>query len=317
MLESKNHSERGGSFPNIVVDPNNINSSLLRSLNTEYPIQFSDWEKIKVQEIMDEIKIQCDILIKKYWFNAADGEKFKKGIDLHPFEVVPWHPSYRGICYSKVIRWDRNSLSVLSPVCKIYVNPMMVSNRDFYFAVMFHELDHHAFYFKKFLEKHIENIPSVEWKQNALDSFSLETTQDYTYSFCTELMARIDTADELMSKWISWNKVWEYWPGNEYETTWEAFYKDSILYAKKFLKFQIWLYNLLSIEFWLESNKRKNQQITQQADTYFQQIMGSLWKTIFNSTSIENIKYVINNLLTKLRNSRSRKEFASSINYDL
>lgn len=316
MSSLENYNERvSRSLPKVSVDPNRITSTLLNLLKTERCVQLLNWEKINIQEIMDEIKNQCDTLIRKYWFSVADGEKFKKSIDIHPFEEVPWYPSYRGISRSKVITWDRNSLSVLSPLCEIYVNPKMVSNRDFYFAVMFHELDHHAFYFKKFLEKHIENIPSVEWKQNALSLFSHETTQDDTYNFCTELMARIDTADELMSRWISWDKVWEYWPGNECETTWERFYGDSILYAKKFLNFQIWLYNILARDFWLDWNWRKNQQLPQQANAYFQQIMESLRKTVFNSTSIENIKNVINNLLMKLHNSRSREEFASSINY--
>lgn len=314
MAELENYNMRDGiSLPRIVLG-SRINDALLNSLNTEKSIQLSNWEKISLEEIMNEIKNQCDILIKKYWFNISDGEKFKKGIDIHPFEEVPWYPSYRGICFSW-IKTETDSLSDLSPVGLIYVNPKMVYNRDFYFAVMFHELDHHAFYFKKFLEKQIEDIPSVEWRQNALNSFSHLSVHDITYSFCTEIMARIDTADELMSKWISWDNVWEYWPGNEFETTWEVFYKDSILYAKKFLQFQIWLYNLLARDFWLDLNKWKNHQLTQQADIYFQKIMESLRKTVFNSTSIESCKHAIDNLLEKLRNSRSWREFASAINY--
>ena len=305
MPGTRNHSEVGSNFPTIAVNPNNVSSSLLRSLNTEHLIQFSDWEKIKVQEISNEIKKLCDKLIEKYWFSPNTGEKFKKSIFLHPFEEVPWHPTYRGISCSKVIcTWDRASLSGLLPTCDIYVNPKMVDNRDFYFAVMFHELDHHAFYYKKFLDKNINNISSLEWKQNALNLFSYESTRDHNYSFCTELMARIDTADELMSRGISWDRIWKYWPGNEYETTWEDVYWDSIKYAKKFLHFQIWLYNLLWNTFWLDSNRLKKKHLSKTADKQFQTVMNRLRNEIFNSSSIERSKGVIDRSYWKLQESR-------------
>ena len=129
-------------------------------------IQFPNWEKISLKEIKEEFENSCNSIIKKYWFSEEDSIKFKQSIVLHPFWEVPGHPSLRGMsCSSVICTWDTDSLSDLSPHGNIYVNPNLVDNRDFYFAVLFHEIDHHAFYFKKFYEKHIDSITSVEWKR--------------------------------------------------------------------------------------------------------------------------------------------------------
>lgn len=291
-----------------ISDTLGINHRVLELLKNKKYIQLPSWEKITIDEINKQIKNACDFIVNKYGFNNVEAKNFKKGIILYPFQSVPGHPDYRWISCSKI----KNNEDSASTICEIYVNPNMVSNSDFYFAVLFHELDHHAFFCKKFNSSQINKIPSKEERQNAINLLNQETNSE-AYDFSTELIARVDTADELMSRWIPWNKLWAYWPGNEHETSWEAFYRDSILYAKKFLWFQIWLYNLLGKEFWFDATKNRNQQLSNQANIHFQQIMTGLRNYIMESKSIDSCKLLIDNCYEKLISSNNWRTFYSKL----
>lgn len=272
------------------------NERLLNSLQKDKSILLQDWEKINILEISEEYQNLCKVIIEKYWFSEDEIIKFKRSIILHLCESDPKNSILRWSCNKKI----RNDLFI--PIWEIYLNTDLIDNRNLYFAVLFHEIDHYAFFFKKFFEKRNEDISSAEWRQNAINLIEQEDWSEY-FRFNTELIARIDTADMLMSKWIPWDKVWEYWPWDEYYTTWEAHYSESILYAKKFLNFQIWLYNLLWDTFGLDGSKPKNKQLIEVADKQFQTIMNRLRNEIFNSPSIERSKNVIDESYRKLQES--------------
>lgn len=264
-------------------------------------------EKININEISVWFNDACDRLSKKYWFNPLESNILKSNTKMNPCNTELWLRWLSSNYIQKCDDWQRK------PICKIDLNPNMIHNKQFYIAVLLHELDHHAFVVKKFLNSKLYqcNHSSKYNEQKARQEFNIQMNSP-SWSFSTELMARIDTADELMKAWISWDKVWNYWPWNEYETTWEAIYTESILYAKKFLSIQIWLYNLLAKHYWLDGHKQKNQQLPDKANNQFQIVMNRLRDEIFNSPSIEHSKYVIEDSYEKLQGSRwSRNKFCS------
>lgn len=284
------------------------NQELLITLKQNKYFFLPNGEKININEIIALFNNVCDRLSEKYWFNQIESQIFKSNVTINPCNTKLWWLRWNSSNQiQKFDDWHRK------PICKIDINPNLTHNKLFYIAVLIHELDHHAFVVKKFLNSKLYqcNFTSQYNEQNARQEFN-EQSYLSTYKFSTELLARVDTADELMARWISWDEVWNYWPWNEHETTWERSYTNSIIYAKKFLSFQIWLYNLLWNTFGLDSTKPKNNQLPEDANKHFQIIMKRLRDEIIISPSIERSKSVIDKSYEKLLDSWwSRSTFCS------
>lgn len=284
-------------IPGICIE--STDRELLNTLTQKKYFFLSNGEKININELFEWFNDACDSLSKKYWFNPIESKIFKNNVTINPCNTGLWWLRWEsGSQIQKFSDWQ------LKPICKIDLNPNIIHDKQFYIAVLIHELDHHAFFVKKFLNSKLYqcNFTSQYNLWAAKQEFNTQMHSS-SWKFSTELLARVDTADELMKAWISWDEVWNYWSWNEYETTWEQSYTDSIKYAKKFLSFQIWLYNLLAKHYGLDSSKQINQQLSNNADKQFQTIMNRLRNEIFNSPSIERSKNVIDESYRKLQES--------------
>lgn len=284
-----------------------VSNQLLNAMawNTN-SIQLSNWITLNPREFSEYYKIARNSIIEKYWFSEADILEFHKGLQWIHLTEVPWHPNWRWCSEHKILNWESNANFTWT----IYINPRMINNSDLFFSVLYHELDHYAFYFKKFNDSKIPNIHAGETRQTAINEF-VQNNESQSCRFSTELLARIDTADNLMARWISWDRVREYGPWDENLTTWESHYRESIIYAQKFLKFQIWLYNLLAKSYWINYTKQRNMQLSDKANKNFNTIMNWLRDSIFNSQSIETSKNTIDRCITIIQNSRSRNQFCN------
>ena len=268
-------------------------------------IQLSNWESLDITKIKEYYETAYNSIIKKYAFTNFDIEMFKKGFEWINFSGVPGHPFWRWSSNNRIV--NNNFEAYIS--WKIYINPQIINNSDLFFATLYHELDHYAFYLKKFNYNKISVLQTKEKRQLAINRY-VQDNESESCRFATELLARIDTADKLMEKGISRNNVREYWPWDENLTTWESHYSESIVYAKKFLWFQIWLYNILSKHYGLDRSKPINTQLPDKAHKNFDTILNWLRTEIFNSQSIEHSKETINQCCLKLQESRwSREHF--------
>lgn len=270
-----------------------------------------NWERLEKNEI-DEWKSEaCNDIIKKYWFSDKQWEIFKERthIEYNNTEIGNrrWDSYYK---WSKIT--DTWVLRI--PDCIISMNPNLIENKKFYKAILIHEIDHWAFRLKRFFNSKLfhTNPSNRDERQVAVNEYNRMINSD-AYGFSTELLARVDTSDILASKnWeYSRDEIERYWLWNEHETTGEPFYTPSIIYAKKFLKFQIDLYNKLGKWFKFDNTKPINQQLSNEANKHFQNIMNRLRWEIFNSQSIERCKNVIDRSYEKLQNARTRKDFTS------
>ena len=106
-----------------------------------------------------------------------------------------------------------------------------------------------------------------------------------------------------------WRKVWDYWPWNE--TTWERIYTESIIYADRFIHFQIGLYNLLADHFGLNPNGKENLQLNSPADWYFYDIISALRDIVLEHSSLDDVKNTIDKCYNALKLSRSRPVFCN------
>ena len=297
MENSLNNHENvnGHQLSSSVINLQSYNNRLSDNLSN------NNISNLSIEQINEQLKYILNVIVQKYWFNWFESNIFRNWLTIKVNQMEPGYESNFWLSNTYIIQGD------IYPKCDVYINNKLIPNTDFYFATLFHEIDHYAFNLKKLFIKNLSNAHPNE-RQSIIGAWARENDTD-AYQFCTELMARIDTANELMVQGISRNEVWSYWPWNEHWTTGERHYTDSIKYAQKFLKFQIGLYNLLACEFWLNSHKRKNQQLSDQAYWYFETIMNALRDVILESSSINNCKNAIDSCNNKLQTSESRNDF--------
>lgn len=132
-----------------------VSNQLLNAMawNTN-SIQLSNWITLNPREFSEYYKIARNSIIEKYWFSEADILEFHKGLQWIHLTEVPWHPNWRWCSEHKILNWESNAHFTWT----IYINPRMINNSDLFFSVLYHELDHYAFYFKKFNDSKIPNI---------------------------------------------------------------------------------------------------------------------------------------------------------------
>lgn len=280
---------------------------LIETIRQEKRFYLSNWEEISIDLLQKRCDDMSEDLIKKYKFNWVEWNIFRDNtsIDVYCISLPTTWSAVDSI--KRFDNWE------LKPNCNIYINPDSIDNKLVYKAVFFHELDHHAFYVKKYLNSQLywKNFTSKAEEEKAIKNFMKEILLPWQ-RFATELLARTDTVNYLMMQWAPRDKIWRYGLWEECDTSWEAFYTDSIIYAKKFIKFQIWLYVLLGKHFWLDNLKKKNQQLPDEANKHFQTIMDWLRMKIFNSSSIVKSKKIIDKSYKKLQQSKwSRIKFCS------
>lgn len=280
---------------------------LLETIKQEKRFYLSNWEEINIDIMQKWYNDMSEDLIKKYQFNWVEWNIFKDNTWIYAYDTLLQATWNAANSLKKCDDWQQK------PVCNISINPEKIDNKLLYKAVFFHELDHHAFFVKKYLNSQLywNNFTSKSKEENTVKKF-IKGVLLPGQRFATELLARADTVNYLMMRWAPWDKIWRYGLWEECDTTWEAFYTDSIIYAKKFIKFQIWLYVLLGKHFWLDNLKKKNQQLPDEANKHFQTIMDWLRMEIFNSPSIGKSKKIIDKSYKKLQQSKwSRNKFCS------
>lgn len=284
-------------------------------------IEIWNWNRLLISDIRENWDRAQRAAVDKYNLSPSEKDYFKEGLTRIITNAQTWtkeslwfklkpdpeHPSRRWSSNVQCYADDNYSNFYLG--AKIYINPKMIYDKYSFFAVAFHELNHYAYKIKKYSMK-MNEIPKDQRRRLAM-RINEEDKKDYN-EFATELLARVDTADELLWQGADNGIINMFGIWNEHETTWDSVYTDSIKYAKKFFNFQKWLYNLLAKHYWLDGHKQKNQQLPDKANNQFQIVMNRLRDEIFNSPSIEHSKYVIDDSYEKLQGSRwSRNKFCS------
>lgn len=284
---------------------------LLETVKREKRFYLSNWELIDITELNEWLEEMNEFMIKKYNFNTTESIIYKDNTSIDPYCI--WLTTSTGSCDDSIIKFDDWKWK---PKCYIYINPDKIDNKLLYKTVLFHELDHHAFYVRNYLncQLYLNKFTSQSDEDKANKNFWKKSHLPWQ-KFATELMARVDSVNYLMTQWAPWDKIWRYWLWNKCDTSGEIFYTASIIYARKFMKFQIWLYTLLGKYYWLDNLKEKNQQLPDEANKYFETIINWLRNEILNSTTIKNSKNAIDECYKKLQESRwSREKFYSMRN---
>lgn len=293
-------------------------------LNREEPevIEIWNWNRLLVSDMRENWDRAQRAAIDKYNLSPSEKEHFKEGLTRIITNAETWkkeplwfklkpdpeHPSRRGSSDIQCYADDNYSNFYLG--AKIYINPKMIYDKNSFFAVAFHELDHYAYKIKKYSIK--MNETPKDQRQNLAMRIGKDDKKDYN-EFSTELLARVDTADELLWQGADDGIINMFGIWNEHETTWDSVYTDSIKYAKKFFNFQKWLYRLLARHYGFDRHKPKNKQLPREAEWEFERIMMALRTTVFNCKNIESTKKVIDSFCNNLALSTSWEQFNSSI----
>ena len=284
-------------------------------------IEIWNWNRLLVSDLRENWDRAQRAAVDKYNLSPAEKDYFKEGLTRIITNAQTWtkeslwfklkpdpeHPSRRWS--SKVQCYADDNYSNFYLGAKIYINPKMIYDKYSFFAVAFHELDHYAYKIKKYSMK-MNEIPKDQRRRLEMRIIE-EDKKDYN-KFATELLARVDTADELLWQGVDNDIVDRFGIWNENETTWEQLYTDSIKYAKKFFDFQKWLYNLLWNKFGRDSSKPKNKQLSKEAEKEFEDIMTHLRNIVFNC-SIESTKKVIDAICHNFKEATKREQFKSNI----
>lgn len=282
-----------------ISEMDDYKKQLLETVKKEQRFYLSNWEVVDIDVLNKWLEEMNVFIIKKYNFNTTESNIYKYNTSIDPYCI--WLTTSTGRADDTILKFDDWKLK---PKCNIYINPDKIDNTLLYKAVFLHELDHHAFFIKKYLESklYLNNFTSKAEEDKANQDFAKKIKSPWQ-RFATELMARVDTVNYLMTQWAPWDKIWKYWLWNKCDTSGEIFYTASIIYAKKFFKFQIWLYTLLGKHYWLNNLKAKNQELPDEANKHFETIINWLRTEILKNSTIKKSKELIDKSYEKLQES--------------
>ena len=269
-------------------------------------------EKIWKNEVKEWAEEACNDIIEKYWFSDNQWNIFKERLSIKYNNTKTWWLRWTSYYWWTKITKD---WTLRLPDCIISLNPNLIENKKFYKAILIHEIDHWAFRLKKFFNSKLWHTnPSNRHEREIAANEYNNLLNSATYTFSTELLARVDTSDILASKnWeYSRDEIDRFGIWNEDETTWEPGYTDGIKYAKKIFDFQKRLYNVVWNKFGRDSSKPKNKQLSKEAEEEFEDIMTHLRNIVFNCC-IKSTEKVIDAVCDNFEKATKRDQFKSSI----
>ena len=193
---------------------------------------------------------------------------------------------------------------------EIKLNPNFLRSRVDFYATLYHEIDHALYNIKYYL--------SIFEKARTLEEYEIlkEEWKDKRNNnvFISEFFARINTANELMRKTVSWDEVWNYWPWKPNWRGWNTeresrIYWESIVYARKFLEMNNMFYNILLRSFWKDKHWKINCQIASPWNEIFQKrgtkMRNFFFKCQFDENWVEKMKRTIDNHYNIIKNDNN------------
>ena len=193
---------------------------------------------------------------------------------------------------------------------EIQLNPNLLHSRVDFYATLYHEIDH-ALYNIKYYLSIFEEARTLEEYEILKREWIRKRNNNV---FISEFFARINTANELMRKAVSWDEVWNYWPWKQNRRGWNTerecrIYWESIVYARKFLEMNNMFYNILLRSFWINKHWKINYQIANPWNEIFQKrgtkMRNFFFKCQFDENWVEKIKRTIDEHYNIIKNDNN------------
>lgn len=136
---------------------NQMETQIAEVFGKQTKIELLSGEIVYLNRLKKKFEEFCNDIIKKFGFNEIEGEEFKKSFRLYPCKTPPGNPKCKWISLTHIHPWDTRAYTT----CDVYINTNIIGDEVSYFSVLYHELNHHAYNYKKFIDS---NIDDFNWK---------------------------------------------------------------------------------------------------------------------------------------------------------